>query len=616
VTARRAGTRFRLFVTLLVGLGFAATIWTSRDTVQSLDQVTSDFSQAEQHIAGLANLQRETLRLQEAVLRHLQGGPWEEVDVKRAVLVRQLTAYGTPPPFAGPGSSEYDGAEQLLRTMTAFDWEGLRDAVAAEDPRAATRAAAIDAELTEYEIFIKQAWDRADRTFFDVTFEGISAKERSQGAMIWLILVTGAVGVASLLRWRRESRQDLDAAYGALRASDERFKLLVHRSSDITLVAQGDATIAFASPAIVGCLDRDPDEVVGQPVYELVHADDVDRIRAQVEGCPAGESVMVSFRLGHADGSWREVEATCTNLLDDEVVAGTVLNVRDVSDRRRLERELRHTQKLESVGQLAAGIAHEINTPIQFVGDNVRFLADAFSDLSRFALACQRAAAEGDAGARATAEAIAREVDADQLLTEVPLAVEQTLEGISRVATIVRAMKAFGHPSTDSKAPADLNEAIRNTVIVANNEIKQVAELDLDLAELPDVWCHAGDLNQVLLNLVVNAADAIRDQVAGTSDVGRITIRSRAGADAVTLEVEDTGAGIPADIASRIFEPFFTTKSVGRGTGQGLALAYGLVTDRHGGSLTFTSDAGLGTTFRVTLPVAPAHGDATLEAVA
>lgn len=251
-----------------------------------------------------------------------------------------------------------------------------------------------------------------------------------------------------------------------------------------------------------------------------------------------------------------------------------------LTDRERLEAELRHAQKMESVGQLAAGIAHEINTPVQFVGDNIRFLADAFEDVL------------GDDP----------DADTEFLAAEIPEAIAQTLEGVERVATIVRAMKAFGHPANDEKAPADLNEAVRNTLVVAANEIRYVAEMDTDLEALPPVWCHLGDVNQIILNLVVNAAHAIAEKVGDTGERGTITVSTRHTGDHVALQITDTGCGIPDDNAHRVFEPFFTTKDVGAGTGQGLALAYSLVTERHHGTIAFTSRKDHGTTFTVTLP--------------
>jgi PAS domain S-box-containing protein len=394
----------------------------------------------------------------------------------------------------------------------------------------------------------------------------------------------------------------------ALRASEERFRSLVQKSSDLTLVCDADGALTYVSPASEGILGIENVQVAERTIGELVHPDDQAVFHQRLRSILAngGEGPTLECRVARGDGSYIWAEATVTDLLNDPAVQGVVINLRDVSDRRRLETQLRHAQKMESVGQLAAGIAHEMNTPIQFVGDNVRFVQEAVHDLGRVLDAYREASLAADpAAALAECGRVETEVNAAFLAAEMPEAIEQTLEGVDRVATIVRAMKGFAHPSTEEKAPADLNQAIRNTVVVANNELKYVADVVLELADLPPVWCHLGDVNQVILNLVVNAAHAIRDLVGDSGQRGRITIRTAQDGDSVTIDVIDTGMGIPSNIADRVFEPFFTTKPVGVGTGQGLALAYSLVHDRHSGSITFASVPGAGTTFTVRLPVAP-----------
>jgi signal transduction histidine kinase len=318
----------------------------------------------------------------------------------------------------------------------------------------------------------------------------------------------------------------------------------------------------------------------------LIHPDDMATVLAHIDDPVAMQrGKPIVMRVRHSDGSYRVMETQFTAQLDNPAVAGIVGNLRDITYRQKLERELRQAQRLESVGQLASGIAHEINTPIQFVGDNVRFLSDAFGEL------LERTGPHSD------------DPEAEFLAEEIPTAISQTLDGVQRVSTIVRAMKAFGHPGHDSVAPTDLNEAIRNTVVVASNSVKHVADVTLDLGELPLVRCHSGDINQMLLNLVINAGDAIAEKVGDTGQRGALTVRtSQDGADAV-IEVSDTGVGIPERFRSRVFEQFFTTKEIGRGTGQGLAMAYAIVTTRHNGSITFESEPGVGTVFTVRLPI-------------
>ena len=282
----------------------------------------------------------------------------------------------------------------------------------------------------------------------------------------------------------------------------------------------------------------------------------------------------------------------------------------DVTDALTAERELRQAQKLEAIGQLAAGIAHEINTPIQYVGDNVRFLGDACTDLTAVleqAEALRRAAQVGEPvaePARALA-AVQAEVDLPYLLAEIPGTIEQTLEGVERVATIVRAMREFSHPGTDDKTLVDINRALESTITVSRNEWKYVAEVETRLADdLPLLSCLPGELNQVFLNILVNAAHAIADQTdGGSSGTGVITVSTRADERWLEVRIADTGGGIPAHIQERIFDPFFTTKGVGRGTGQGLAIARSVVVDKHRGRLRFQTDPGRGTTFVIELPL-------------
>ncbi|HTV56438.1 MAG TPA: ATP-binding protein [Terriglobia bacterium] len=280
----------------------------------------------------------------------------------------------------------------------------------------------------------------------------------------------------------------------------------------------------------------------------------------------------------------------------------------DVTERKRLEIELRHAQKLEAVGGLAAGIAHELNTPIQFVGDNIRFLQEAFGATQRLILtyrSLSEAASSGSVDA-SLLESVrqAEEIEeADYLRDEVPKAMAQTLEGVNRVATIVRAMKEFAHPSHGDMAAADLNRAISNTLTVARNEIKYVADVETEFGDLPPVRCNLGDVNQVFLNLLVNSAHAIGDKVKGSGGRGLIRVRTWREEDAAVVAISDTGCGIPENIRTRIFEPFFTTKEVGRGTGQGLAISRSIVVDKHGGNLRFDTEVGRGTTFYVRLPV-------------
>jgi PAS domain S-box-containing protein len=286
-----------------------------------------------------------------------------------------------------------------------------------------------------------------------------------------------------------------------------------------------------------------------------------------------------------------------------------VCTQRDVSKEEALEVQLRQAQKLTAIGQLAAGIAHEINTPIQYVADNARFLQSSFSRMlgllhsfEDLAKVTEQRVLTGDEIAALRAEI--ERVNVPFLAREIPQAAQEALEGLDQVAKIVRAMKEFSHPGGSEMQPTDINAAVSATLTVSRNVWKYVAELESDLAEdLPTVDCQPGDINQIVLNLVVNAAQAVEERVgAGTGEKGTITVRTSATTECVIVTVTDNGCGIPEEIRDRIFEPFFTTKEVGKGTGQGLWIAHSL-TEKHGGTLTFVSDPGKGTTFTLALPI-------------
>ena len=290
--------------------------------------------------------------------------------------------------------------------------------------------------------------------------------------------------------------------------------------------------------------------------------------------------------------------------------AGFLLLGEDRTERKMLEDQLRQAQKLEAIGQLAAGIAHEINTPIQFIGDNATFLFDAFSDLTSVVhaydplLRAVREGSQADAAIRTVDEAL-RKADVHYLHQEIPKAIHELQEGVQRVARIVNAMKQFAHPGGEEKVAIDINKAIDNTITVARNEWKYVAEMVTQFQDdLPLVPCLVGEFNQVILNLIVNAAHAIADVIdRQAGQKGTITVSTFRVADEVEIRVRDTGTGIPQAIRSRVFEPFFTTKAVGKGTGQGLAITHAVIVKKHGGTVTFETEEGKGTCFIMRLPI-------------
>lgn len=270
---------------------------------------------------------------------------------------------------------------------------------------------------------------------------------------------------------------------------------------------------------------------------------------------------------------------------------------------------LLHAQKLESVGQLAAGIAHEINTPTQFIGSNMDFLEESFADVRLLIASLQKVvhAISQDSAIKETgreAEKLLEELDWKYLDSEIPAAILQSKEGIKRVTTIVQAMKEFSHPGSKEKAFFDLNKIIETTITVASNEWKYCAEVETNLdPDLPQVFCLADEIGQVFLNILINASHAIASKNKDTNDKGRIVISSHHYPEHIEISIEDTGSGIPENIRQRVFDPFFTTKDVGKGTGQGLAISHDVIEKKHSGIISFTSEMGKGTIFTIQLPI-------------
>lgn len=293
---------------------------------------------------------------------------------------------------------------------------------------------------------------------------------------------------------------------------------------------------------------------------------------------------------------------------ENRELAGVLGVCTDISQVTDLERQVSQTSRLESIGQLAAGIAHEINTPVQYASDNVRFVTDSFqSVLDGLGSLREISGESGDPATRKRLDQLLTDLDLDFLAEEVPSALIQSQEGLSRVAQIVRAMKEFSHPGGE-RIPTDINQLVESTIQVSRNEWKYVSRLEHDLtADVGEIPCFAGDVKQALLNIVVNAAHAVdeRRRRQGVEDLGLITVTTRRTGDEVVIAVTDDGIGMDEDVRRRIFDPFFTTKGVGKGTGQGLSLAHSAIVTKHHGRIDVSSAPMQGTTFSIVLPVVP-----------
>ena len=435
-----------------------------------------------------------------------------------------------------------------------------------------------------------------------------------QGDPIWasvtVSLVSSSSGAPSHFITHIKDITHRKRAEQALRESELRYRELFENATDMIFTTDLDGRFTSVNRTSQKAFGYSSDEMLQKYLWQLISTDHRETVMQARARLLVGESQFtIEVEAITKDQRHLLLEVKPRVIYENENPVGVQSIARDITGRDIAELELRQAQKLESVGRLASGIAHEINTPIQFVGDNVRFLQDSFASfqilLGQYRQILDQAIA-GSLNARMLGDTrrMDEELECNFLLEEVPKALGQTLDGVERVATIVRAMKEFAHPERTEMAAADLNKALLSTLTVARNELKYVAEIDTDLGDLPLVVCNVGDLNQVFLNLLVNSAHAIAD-VVHRDQKGRISVRTKLEGDEVLITVVDTGAGIPENIRTRIFDPFFTTKGVGRGTGQGLAIARSVVVEHHKGSLSFESEVGKGTAFFIRLPVRP-----------
>lgn len=398
-----------------------------------------------------------------------------------------------------------------------------------------------------------------------------------------------------------------------LHESQGLFRLILENANDLISVIDSGRRQIYCSPAHQRLLGFSPEELACMSPFARVHPDDADRVKQAADRVLAGgKSEILVTRWCHKEGFYLYFEASFGSVKNDEGrFVYLVIMARDITERHQQEIQTRLNQKLESIGLLAAGIAHEINTPTQFISDNVRFLMEAFRQTNRVMEAYQKALKTATSQALGPTElaalrAVEQDCELSYLVAEVPRTLDQSLEGLNRVAKIVNSLKEFSYPGSPIRAPIDLNHAIENALTVCRHEWKYVADVVTDFdPELPAVPCLVDELNQVILNLVINASHAISDaRPAGTDTKGTITVKTRTQEGWAVVSVADTGRGIPEAIRERIFEPFFTTKPMGKGTGQGLTIVRSVVVGKHHGKVNFTTQLGKGTTFTIHLPLA------------
>ncbi len=432
------------------------------------------------------------------------------------------------------------------------------------------------------------------------------------------LLLAGST--AFLMRQLRKHWEMLTEARDELKHQEAFFSGITRNMGEGCVVVDKAGVMTFVNPECEWILGWDAEQMLGKSWLDLVSPErdnlgtDAEKVLIETlnDGLLRREE---GVSLLHKDGFLIPVTYTVSAMIEGEEITGAVITYNDITERKRaeeersrMERQLNQTHKMEAVGQLAGGIAHEINTPIQYVEENLRFLQESNVDINMLLDAYHTLLrqAESIESLRPQVEEVKRimnDVDFDYLKGETPKTLEQTLEGARQVARIVLAMKEFAHPGSHNMESVDLNQIIRNTVAVCKNEWKYVAETELQLAEdLPQVECLGGEISQVVLNLIVNAAHAI--EATKREGKGKITISSALSNGQIEVRIADNGSGIPEAIRESIFNPFFTTKEVGRGTGQGLAIAQDIVAGKHRGQLFFETEEGVGTTFVIRLPLA------------
>ena len=405
-----------------------------------------------------------------------------------------------------------------------------------------------------------------------------------------------------------QSNRDLMAAVAdeARSRSDQLFRSIAENSADLIAVVDQSGHRIYNNPTYGRLLGYTAEELKNTVSFQQIHPDDRPLVtRAAQKAVETGVGQIVEYRMRRKDGTYVTLESHSSFIRDSRgEIEALVISARDVSDRRMAM----HTEKLSAIGQLAAGVAHELNTPAQYVSDNLTFLRDTWSEIDAamaFCLAPAHALIPSDSGSSDGVIFAGPPRDWDWLRKEVPKAISQSLEGIRRMTKILGAMRRFSHPGGGEREEVDLNEALDATITVAQHQIKEIADVQTYYQpDLPRVECYCDELNQVFLNLIVNATHAIRDaSTQGTRHRGKLTIRTRQIDQDVQIEIQDNGSGIPLDVRDRVFDPFFTTKQVGEGTGQGLTICHEIVVQKHRGTIWFDTEIDKGTTFFVRIPI-------------
>jgi len=410
-----------------------------------------------------------------------------------------------------------------------------------------------------------------------------------------------------------KSNQDLVAeiakhkkAEEAKNRSDQLFRSIAENSADLIAVVDKTGHRIYNNPAYERLLGYTQEELKRTISFQQIHPDDRALVtQAAQRALKTGVGQIVEYRMQRKDGTYVTLESHGSFIRDSRgEIEANVISARDISDRRMAMQN----EKLSAIGQLTAGIAHEINTPVQYVSDNIAFLSDVWNQLDAamaFSLTPAHASITSDSRHSGAVTSAGPPEDWDWLRQEVPKAISQSLEGIRRMSKILGAMRRFSHTGGGEREQVDLNEALDATLTIAQNQIKHIADVQTDYQRnLPRLECYADEMNQVFLNLIVNATHAIREASKKQArERGKLTIRTRQIDNDVQIEIQDNGTGIPLPVCARVFDPFFTTKQSGEGTGQGLTICHNIVVEKHHGKIWFDTELDRGTTFFVRIPI-------------
>ncbi len=478
------------------------------------------------------------------------------------------------------------------------------------------------------------AWDYITKPIHELALLGHAVKRALERALLLrraheyhkTLEQTVARRTAELENRTRELEREIkqrEAADSAILHAKNEWEYTMDSIPDFIALLDREHRLVRVNKPLARAVGMQPKEMVGENCCRILRGrdevpEDCPHTKVMLDGCPCTLEVE-DDQLG----GFFQFTASPFHDPSDNTLIGSVLVGRDITNNKKMEREkeafqsqLLHAQKLESVGRLAAGIAHEINTPTQFIGTNIDFLQESFIDVGKLIShlsALLKAAKSGQIlpGMVMEIEEALDEVDWEYLAEEIPEAIQQSTDGVQRVTSIVRAMKEFSHPGSKEKEQVNINRIVETTVTVARNEWKYVADVHLQLADdLPLIPCLTDEMGQVILNLLVNATHGIAAKLGNnpTGEKGTITISTLSRDNGVELSMTDTGAGIPAAIQKKIFDPFFTTKQVGKGTGQGLAISRDVIVNKHGGMLEVESIEGEGATFIIRLPMKVERG--------